>query len=32
MRAYRGGRQIMEAELLEAKTLDKVDETEFAKP
>lgn len=32
VRAYREGRQIMEAELLDAKPLDKVDETEFAKP
>lgn len=32
VRAYRGGKQIMEAELLDAKPLDKVDETEFAKP
>ncbi|MGH7226271.1 MAG: hypothetical protein ACRELF_23895, partial [Gemmataceae bacterium] len=32
VRAYRDGRQIMEAELLDAKLLDKVDETEFAKP
>lgn len=32
VRAYRDGRQIMDAELLDAKVLDKVDETEFAKP
>jgi|SRR5579875_2531585 hypothetical protein len=32
VRAYRDGKQIMEAELLDAKLLDKVDETEFAKP
>jgi hypothetical protein len=32
MRAYRDSKQIMEAELLDAKTLEKVDETEFAKP
>lgn len=32
LRAYRDGKQIMEAELLDAKPLDKVDETEFAKP
>lgn len=32
VRAYRDGKQIMEAELLDAKALDKVDETEFAKP
>jgi hypothetical protein len=32
IRAYRDGRQIMEAELMDAKPLDKVDETEFAKP
>lgn len=32
VRAYRDGRQIMEAEMLDAKVLDKVDETEFAKP
>lgn len=32
LRAYRDSKQIMEAELLDAKTLDKVDETEFAKP
>jgi hypothetical protein len=32
IRAYRDGRQIMEAELLDAKPLEKVDETEFAKP
>jgi hypothetical protein len=31
-RVYRDGKQIMEAELLDAKVLDKVDETEFAKP
>ncbi|MHB1426559.1 MAG: hypothetical protein ACYC3I_25645 [Gemmataceae bacterium] len=32
VRAFRDGKQIMEAELLDAKPLDKVDETEFAKP
>ena len=32
LRAYRDTKLIMEAELLDAKTLDKVDETEFAKP
>ena len=32
IRAYRDGRQIMEAELLDAKLLEQVDETEFAKP
>jgi hypothetical protein len=32
VRAYRDSKQIMEAELLDAKILDKVDETEFAKP
>ena len=32
VRAYRDGKQVMEAELLEAKTLDKVEESEFAKP
>ncbi len=32
VRAYRDGKQIMEAELLDAKPLEKVDETEFAKP
>ena len=32
VRAYREGKKIMEAELLDAKPLDKVDETEFAKP
>jgi hypothetical protein len=32
VRAYRNSKQIMEAELLDAKPLDKVDETEFAKP
>jgi hypothetical protein len=32
VRAYRDGREIMSAELLDAKPLDKVDETEFAKP
>jgi hypothetical protein len=32
MRTYRDGKEIMEAELLDAKVLDKVDETEFAKP
>jgi hypothetical protein len=32
LRAYRDSKQIMEAELLDAKPLDKVDETEFAKP
>jgi hypothetical protein len=32
LRAYRDGTQVMEAELLDAKPLEKVDETEFAKP
>jgi hypothetical protein len=32
LRAFRDGKQIMEVELLDAKILDKVDETEFAKP
>jgi hypothetical protein len=32
VRAYRDGKSIMEAEMLDAKILDKVDETEFAKP
>jgi hypothetical protein len=32
IRAYRDGKQMMEAELLDAKPLEKVDETEFAKP
>ncbi|HTU22781.1 MAG TPA: hypothetical protein VMG10_32370 [Gemmataceae bacterium] len=32
VRAYRNGQEIMEAELLDAKVLEKVDETEFAKP
>jgi hypothetical protein len=32
LRAYRDSKQIMEAELLDAKPLDNVDETEFAKP
>lgn len=32
LRAFRDGKQIMEAELLDVKVLDKVDETEFAKP
>jgi hypothetical protein len=32
MRTFRDGKQIMEVELLDAKALDKVDETEFAKP
>ena len=32
VRAYRDNKQIMEAELLDAKPLEKVDETEFAKP
>lgn len=32
MRTFRDGKQIMEAELLDAKVLDRVDETEFAKP
>jgi hypothetical protein len=32
VRAFRDGKQIMEAELMDAKPLDKVDETEFAKP
>jgi hypothetical protein len=32
VRAYRDNKQIMEAELLDAKLLEKVDETEFAKP
>lgn len=32
VRAYRDGKQKMEAQLMDAKALDKVDETEFAKP
>lgn len=32
VRAYRDGQLIMEAEMLDVKILDKVDETEFAKP
>ena len=32
VRAFRDGKQIMEAELIDAKTFDKIDETEFAKP
>jgi hypothetical protein len=32
VKAYRDGKQIMEAELLDAKTFDKIDESEFAKP
>ena len=32
IRAFRDGRQIMEAELLDAKPLEKVEDTEFAKP
>ncbi len=32
MRTFRDGKQIMEVELLDAKVLDRVDETEFAKP
>ena len=32
VKAFRDGKQIMEAELLDAKTFDKIDETEFAKP
>jgi hypothetical protein len=32
MRVYRDNKQIIEAELLDAKPLEKVDETEFAKP
>jgi hypothetical protein len=32
VRAYRDGKQIMEAQVLDAKPLEKVDETEFAKP
>ncbi|HWG45326.1 MAG TPA: hypothetical protein VN688_21360 [Gemmataceae bacterium] len=32
VKAYRDGKEIMEAELLDAKTFDKIDEAEFAKP
>ncbi len=32
VKAYRDGKEIMEAELLDAKTFDKIEETEFAKP
>ncbi|HEY7424996.1 MAG TPA: hypothetical protein VH682_12265 [Gemmataceae bacterium] len=32
VRVYRDGKQVMEAELLDAKTFDKIDESEFAKP
>lgn len=32
VKAYRDGKQIMEAELLDAKAFDKIDDTEFAKP
>jgi hypothetical protein len=32
VKAYRDGKEVMEAELLEAKTFDKIDEAEFAKP
>lgn len=32
MRTFRDGKEIMTAEMLDAKILDKVDETEFAKP
>jgi hypothetical protein len=32
VRVYRDGKQVMEAELLDAKTFDKIDESEFDKP
>jgi hypothetical protein len=32
VKAYRDGKQVMEAELLDAKAFDKIDDTEFAKP
>ncbi|HEY7155931.1 MAG TPA: hypothetical protein VH575_18350 [Gemmataceae bacterium] len=32
VQVYRDGKQIMEAELLDAKNFDKIDESEFAKP
>lgn len=32
VKAYRDAKMVMEAELLDAKTFDKIDETEFAKP
>ncbi len=32
VKAYRDGKQVMEAELIDAKAFDKIDETEFAKP
>ncbi len=32
VKAYRDGKLIMEAELLDARTFEKIDETEFAKP
>jgi hypothetical protein len=32
VKAYRDGKEVMEAELLDAKTFDKIDEAEFAKP
>jgi hypothetical protein len=32
VKAYRDGKQVMEAELLDAKTFDKIDDSEFAKP
>jgi hypothetical protein len=32
VKVYRDGKQVMEAELLEAKTFDKIDDSEFAQP
>jgi hypothetical protein len=32
VKAYRDGKQVMEAELLDVKTFDKIDDSEFAKP
>jgi hypothetical protein len=32
VKAYRDGKRIMEAEVIDAKTFDKIDESEFAKP
>jgi hypothetical protein len=32
VQVYRDGKQVMEAELLDAKTFDKIDESEFAQP
>ena len=32
VKAYRDGKQVMEAELLDVKTFDKIDDSEFDKP